>query len=102
MLKAYAKQQTESTNERGEMVQAIPAADRIPFGIRAIESGREVNGIWNSNASTPLQAPGSRKVSGERATETETETQTETQTVTQTEATPYQAPHANCQPYYCL
>jgi hypothetical protein len=32
--------------------------DEVPFGIRAIERGCEVNGVWNSKTNTPLQTPG--------------------------------------------
>lgn len=31
--------------------------DDIPFGARALESGIEVEGIWNSNTTTPVPSP---------------------------------------------
>jgi hypothetical protein len=31
--------------------------DDIPFGARALESGIEVDGIWNSNTNTPVPSP---------------------------------------------
>ena len=43
--------------ERGEVTQTMRESAEIPFGIRAIEKGCEVEGVWNSKASTPLQTP---------------------------------------------
>jgi hypothetical protein len=49
--------------ERGEMAEASRRSDEIPFGIRAIERGCIVEGVWNSKATTPLQTPYSSKAS---------------------------------------
>jgi hypothetical protein len=40
------------------MIQTTGHEDEVPFGIRAIERGCEVNGVWNSRTNTPLQTPG--------------------------------------------
>lgn len=47
--------------ERGEMTEAVRRSEEVPFGIRAIERGCMVEGVWNSKASTPLQTPASSK-----------------------------------------
>lgn len=47
--------------ERGEITEK--ASEEVPFGIRAIEAGDEVDGIWNSRAATPLQALSAKSVS---------------------------------------
>jgi hypothetical protein len=47
--------------ERGEITER--ASEEVPFGIRAIEAGAEVDGIWNSRAATPLLAPSAKSVS---------------------------------------
>ncbi|KAL6717945.1 hypothetical protein ACLMJK_004030 [Lecanora helva] len=40
-------------------------ADRVPFGVRAIESGIEVDGVWISRSNTPVSSlPGSPALSG--------------------------------------
>ena len=49
--------------ERGEMAEASRHSDEVPFGIRAIEKGCIVEGVWNSRATTPLQTPTSSKPS---------------------------------------
>ena len=41
--------------ECGEITER--ASEDVPFGVRAIEAGDEVDGIWNSKAATPLQSP---------------------------------------------
>lgn len=40
------------------MVQSPRQEEEVPFGIRAIERGCEVDGVWNSKTNTPLQTPG--------------------------------------------
>lgn len=47
--------------ERGEITENT--SEEVPFGIRAIEAGDEVDGIWNSRAATPLQAPSPKSFS---------------------------------------
>ena len=47
--------------ERGEIIER--ASEEVPFGIRAIEAGDEVDGIWNSKAATPLQVPSPKSFS---------------------------------------
>ena len=49
--------------ERGEMTEVARSSEEVPFGIRAIERGWMVEGVWNSEASTPLQTPPSSKTS---------------------------------------
>ena len=44
--------------ERGEMsLTARQSGEEASFGIRAIEKGYEVEGVWNSRTTTPLQSP---------------------------------------------
>jgi hypothetical protein len=40
------------------MAQTTGQGEEVPFGIRAIERGCEIDGVWNSKTSTPLQTPG--------------------------------------------
>jgi hypothetical protein len=47
--------------ERGEMNEAVRPSEGVPFGIRAIERGCMVEGVWNSKTTTPLQTPPSSK-----------------------------------------
>ncbi len=39
------------------MTQTTTREEEVPFGIRAIERGCEVDGVWNSRTNTPLQTP---------------------------------------------
>lgn len=43
--------------ERLEVRQTIRSSDEIPFGARAMLEDPDVEGVWNSKASTPLQSP---------------------------------------------
>ena len=43
--------------ECGEIQQDIRTSEEIPFGVKAIEQGYEVEGVWNSRATTPLHSP---------------------------------------------
>ena len=36
-------------------MQQTRESDEVPFGIRAVEEGCEVEGVWNSKTNTPLQ-----------------------------------------------
>jgi hypothetical protein len=45
------------------MTQTVRRSEEVPFGIRAIERGCMVEGVWNSKATTPLQTPTSSKAS---------------------------------------
>jgi hypothetical protein len=45
------------------MTEAVRRSEEVPFGIRAIERGYVVEGVWNSKATTPLQTPTSSKAS---------------------------------------
>lgn len=47
--------------ERGE--STVRLSQEVPFGVRAIEAGCEIDGIWNSKAATPLQAPSQKSIS---------------------------------------
>lgn len=49
--------------ERGEITERARSGTEEPFGVRAIEAGHEVDGIWNSRTATPLQLPSPRSVS---------------------------------------
>lgn len=40
------------------MAQTPGQEEEVPFGIRAIERGCEIDGVWNSKTNTPLQTPG--------------------------------------------
>ena len=57
-IRKHSERKTADTAERGEMAQATPQEEQVPFGIRAIERGCEVDGVWNSRTNTPLQTPG--------------------------------------------
>src|SRR5947209_2321846 len=52
-LKKHTDRIATEIEERGEMIEAIRNSEEIPFGIRAIERGCMVDGIWNSKATTP-------------------------------------------------
>ena len=54
----HSKCKASDTAERGEMAQDAPQGEEVPFGIRAIERGCEVDGVWNSKTNTPLQTTG--------------------------------------------
>jgi hypothetical protein len=56
-IKRYSEGKTADTAERGEMTQTTSQQEEVPFGIRAIERGCEVDGVWNSRTNTPLQTP---------------------------------------------
>ena len=44
--------------EKGQISVSDPGtSDEIPFGIRAIEQGYKVEGVWISKTNTPLQTP---------------------------------------------
>ena len=45
------------------MTETVGRNEEVPFGIRAIERGCMVEGVWNSKASTPLQTSSSSKAS---------------------------------------
>lgn len=55
--------EVEAQVERGEMRKTVGQGGEVPFGIRAIERGCTVDGVWNSKATTPLQTPPSSKPS---------------------------------------
>ena len=56
LKKLRAVQEAERA-ERGEMEETVRTSDDVPFGVRAIEQGCEVEGVWNSRATTPLHSP---------------------------------------------
>jgi hypothetical protein len=62
-LKKHTDRIATEIEERGEMIEAVRNSEEIPFGIRAIERGCMVDGIWNSKATTPLHTPSSSKAS---------------------------------------
>ncbi|KAK5956528.1 hypothetical protein OHC33_002013 [Knufia fluminis] len=43
--------------ERAEIRQRIRSSDEIPFGAKAMLEDPDIEGVWNSRASTPLQSP---------------------------------------------
>lgn len=49
--KAAADLETANTRHRGR------SSDEIPFGAKAMLEDPDVEGVWNSRASTPLQSP---------------------------------------------
>jgi hypothetical protein len=60
-LRKYSKVDKGKQAQTPEMLEAQPVTavsvetkDEIPFGIRAIQSGIEVDGVWNSSANTPV------------------------------------------------
>ena len=62
-LKKHTNRISTEIEERGEMTEAVRNSEEVPFGIRAIERGCMVDGIWNSKATTPLHTPSSSKAS---------------------------------------
>ncbi len=62
-IKNHTRLEAEAQAERGEMTKIVDQGDEVPFGIRAIEGGCAVDGVWNSKATTPLQTPSSSKPS---------------------------------------
>jgi hypothetical protein len=62
-LKKHTDRVATEIEERGEMTEAVRNSEEVPFGIRAIERGCMVDGIWNSKATTPLHTPPSSKAS---------------------------------------
>lgn len=62
VMKRLIAQEDLERAERG-CLPAMRSIDRdeIPFGIRAIEQGIKVEGIWVSRRNTPLQSPGSSR-----------------------------------------
>ena len=55
-IKKYAIRMATEKAERGEMEHIAGPSHEVPFGIRAIERGCEVEGVWNSRTATPLQS----------------------------------------------
>ncbi|EMD88323.1 hypothetical protein COCHEDRAFT_1227496, partial [Bipolaris maydis C5] len=60
-LRKYSKVDKGKRAQSPEMLEAQPvtqvnedAKDEIPFGIRAIQSGIEVDGVWISRTNTPV------------------------------------------------
>ncbi|KAF2743118.1 hypothetical protein M011DRAFT_497116 [Sporormia fimetaria CBS 119925] len=57
-LRKYAKVEKGKQAQTPEMMEAQPISEEekedIPFGIRAIESGIEVDGVWISRSNTPV------------------------------------------------
>lgn len=51
--------------ERGQVTDVEQKQD-IPFGVRCLENGVDVEGVWSSNANTPLQSPKSSAPSSPR------------------------------------
>jgi hypothetical protein len=62
-LKKHTSRIAMEIAERDELVEVSRRSDEVPFGIRAIERGCIVEGVWNSKATTPLQTPASSKAS---------------------------------------
>ena len=62
-IKKHTRIAAEAQAERGEMTKTVEQEDQVSFGIRAIERGCAVEGVWNSKATTPLQTPPSSKPS---------------------------------------
>ena len=60
-LRKYSKVDKGKRAQSPEMLEAQPVTqareetkDEIPFGIRAIQSGIEVDGVWISRTNTPV------------------------------------------------
>lgn len=57
-LRKYAKVEKGKQAQTPEMIEAQPISEEpkedVPFGIRAIESGIEVDGVWISRSNTPV------------------------------------------------
>lgn len=43
--------------DTAEIQEKVRSSDEIPFGARAMLEEPEIEGVWNSRASTPLQSP---------------------------------------------
>jgi len=72
-LRSYTKLETSKaaiTQEITQQMQHLPSVTRgrahqVPFGVRALESGIEVDGVWISRPNTPTGSlPGSPRLSG--------------------------------------
>lgn len=64
IIRSLSSRPAISKTERREMAErrrkaaaAREATPQVPFGIRAIESGIEVDGVWISRTNTPTQTP---------------------------------------------
>ncbi len=72
-IRSYTKLESNNaaiTHEITQQMQHQPSvrrgrANQIPFGVRALESGIEVDGVWVSRPNTPTSSlPGSPRLSG--------------------------------------
>ncbi|CAG7921905.1 unnamed protein product [Penicillium olsonii] len=55
-IRKYAIAEAKEREAEAEMYPMLHKDD-IPFGARALESGIEIEGIWNSNPNTPIPSP---------------------------------------------
>lgn len=55
-MRKYAAAEEKQRETEAEMYPMLHKDD-IPFGARALERGIEVEGIWNSNPTTPIPSP---------------------------------------------
>jgi hypothetical protein len=58
-LRKYTAVEKGKQKQNAEMLEAQPISeepqgDEVPFGIRALESGIEVDGVWISRSNTPV------------------------------------------------
>lgn len=59
-LLRFERRATEDQAERGEIqVPGRPSVDR-PFGVKALDEGSSIEGVWNARTTTPLHGPTSR------------------------------------------
>lgn len=73
-MKKFAAQDEVSQAEKGNVSASDPrTSDEIPFGIRAIEQGCQVDGVWISKKNTPLQTPRSSRASSVHGDSPQTE-----------------------------
>ena len=60
----FERQSAVEQAERGEMVQATPVKEEIPFGVKALDEEPAIEGVWNARTVTSLHTPpGSRGTS---------------------------------------
>lgn len=72
-LRKYSKVDKGKQTQTPEMLEAQPVTqvistepkDEIPFGIRAIQSGIEVDGVWISRTNTPVGSSRASIISGQ-------------------------------------
>jgi hypothetical protein len=50
----------EDVAERGEISESLPTSTDLPFGVKALNEGSSIEGVWDARTTTPLHGPTSR------------------------------------------